>query len=196
MVRLCFSRVNAGAYPTSKARGRPSAPNLQTNTPMSEDNGSTPGKKHRVIHWNPDTGVAPDRRRWSWQRIVLWSVGGFFALLFTAGIVIRVIKLVAPDVFSSQAQLAGADEAADRDDPNATFITQSKAEFAYEKASKALADLRRIPQDHPVQTEKLVLIEKAFRAGEPLVQDHEYNQAFRHFSELNREIDEFARSVK
>lgn len=160
---------------------------------MPEEPESTAGKKHRVIHWNPDAGAAPDHRRWTWKRIVLWGVGGFFALLFSAGIIIRVIKLVAgPDVFTPRSAVAGAET----DDPNDTFVTQSKAEFTFETARKALAELRRMPQDHPVQTEKFVLIEKAFIAGEPLIGNHQYAQAFRHFTELNKEIDEFARSVK
>lgn len=160
---------------------------------MPEENESNTPKKHRVIHWNPDAGKATADRRWTWPRILLWTVGGFFALLFSAGIVIRVVKLIAgPDVFSTQASA----EAPAKDDPNAAFVTQSKAEFAYETVKKSLTELRRLPQDHPVQREKFVLIEKAFLAGEPLVARHEYAKMEAHFSALNREMDEFARSVK
>src|SRR4051812_3498798 len=60
--------------------------------PMAEENESSSGRKRRVIHWNPDAGREQISRRWMWKRIVGWSVGGFFALLFTAGIVIRVAK--------------------------------------------------------------------------------------------------------
>ncbi|MEO7412094.1 MAG: hypothetical protein ABIZ81_01950 [Opitutaceae bacterium] len=156
---------------------------------------TTSGKKRRVIHWNPDAGAAPDRRHWTWRRILLWTVGGFIGLLFAAGIVIRTAKYVlGPDIFTPRSEVA--DGAVDKDDPNATFVTQSKAEFVYEAVRKSLAELRRLPQDHPVQQEKFVLIEKAFIAGEPLLTGHEYSKAFAHFSALNREIDEFSRSVK
>ena len=61
-------------------------------------------RKHRVIHWNPDAGSAPVRRRLSWWRILAWTVGGFFGLLFAAGLVIRGIKLVfGPEVFVARA---------------------------------------------------------------------------------------------
>src|SRR5687767_14710102 len=102
---------------------------------MPEDNATNPPKKHRVIHWNPEANEAPVGRRWTWKRIVGWSVGGFLVLLFSAGIVIRVIKYVAgPDVFKPRAELVGADGLPLKDDPNAVFVTQSKAEFAFESA--------------------------------------------------------------
>jgi tetratricopeptide (TPR) repeat protein len=160
-----------------------------------EIDSSTPGKKRRVIHWNPDAGAAPDRRRWTWQRIVLWTVGGFFGLLFATGIVVRVAKLaLGPDIFKSRSQTTEAQAAAV--DPSEAFVTQSKAEFTYENVKKALAEVRKMPQDHPVQREKLVLIEKAFIAGEPLVSSHDFRKAYAHFTALSQEIDEFTRSVK
>lgn len=161
---------------------------------MAEENDPVAAKKHRVIHWNPDAGAAPVRRRWSWQRIVGWTVGGFFGLLFAAGIVIRVIKLVAgPEVFQS----AGAVPAsAGARDPNAAFVSQTRAEFAHETAAKGLAEIRRLPQNHPIQLEKLIMIEKEFVAGEALLAAHDYSQAYAHYYALNRDIDEYNRSIK
>ena len=161
---------------------------------MSEElDPNATGKKHRVIHWNPDADKTPDQRRWSWKRIVLWTVGGFFGLLFAAGIVIRVAKRVlGPDIFSSHSETA----VAATNDPSAAFVTQSKAEFLYENVKKSLAELRKVPQDHPKQREKLILIERAFIAGEPLIASHEYGKAFAHFTALSHEIDDFTESVK
>ena len=59
---------------------------------MAEDIDSNSAKKRRIIHWNPDAGREQVSRRWTWKRILAWSVGGFFGLLFTAGIVIRGVK--------------------------------------------------------------------------------------------------------
>jgi tetratricopeptide (TPR) repeat protein len=163
---------------------------------MPEEIDSTTSKKHRVIHWNPDAGKAPDRGRRTWRRILLWTVGGFFALLFAAGIVIRITKkILGDDVFSSHSTTVVVD-GVDKNDPNAAFITQSKAEFIYDSVKKTLVQLRTMPQDHPVQREKFVLIEKAFMAGEPLMADHEYAKAYVHFTALSHEMDDFARSVK
>jgi tetratricopeptide (TPR) repeat protein len=160
-----------------------------------EIDSNTSGKKRRVIHWNPDAGAAPDRRLWTWKRIVLWSVGGFVGLLLVAGVVIRVAKRVlGPDIFSPHAQTAEADAASK--DPSAAFVTQSKAEFTYENVRKSLAEVRKMPQEHPVQREKLLLIEKAFIAGEPLISNRDYSRAYSHFNALSQEIDEFTRSVK
>src|SRR4051794_23792338 len=120
-----------------------------------EIDSNTSGKKRRVIHWNPDADAAPDGRRWTWKRVVLWSVGGFFGLLIVAGVVIRVAKLVlGPDIFTPHAQTAEA-QAAEKD-PSAAFVTQSKAEFTYENVKKALAEIRKMPQEHPTQREKLI----------------------------------------
>ncbi len=160
---------------------------------MAEENEPITGKKHRVIHWNPDAGSAPVRKRWTLPRILGWAVGGFFALLLVAGIVIRVIKLVAgPQVFQSQ----DAGNVAHRNDPNAAFVSETRAEFAHETAAKGLAEVRRLPQNHPVQIEKLILIEKEYIAGEALLASHEYSAALNHYETLNREIDEFNRSIK
>ncbi|MSU70520.1 MAG: hypothetical protein EXS39_07060 [Opitutaceae bacterium] len=161
---------------------------------MAEDNEPIGGKKHRVIHWNPDAGAAPARRRWTWQRILGWSVGGFFGLLFAAGIFIRVVKFVAgPEIFSSRS--AGPSTAGSKD-PNAAFVSQTRAEFAHETAAKGLGEIRRLPQNHPVQIEKLILIEKAYLAGETLLAAHDFSQALAHYDALNRDIDEFNRSIK
>src|SRR4051812_25884904 len=156
----------------------------------------TPGKKRRVIHWNPDAGAAPDRRRWTWQRIVLWTVGGFVGLLFATGLVVRIAKYtLGPDIFNKTSTQTAEMEAAEAD-PSAAFVTQSKAEFTYENVKKALVEVRKMPQDHPVQREKLILIEKAFIAGEPLISNHDFRKAYAHFTALSQEIDEFTRSVK
>src|SRR5687767_14552598 len=106
---------------------------------MSEeiDSGS---KKRRIIHWNPDAGREQQQRRWTWKRIVLWSVGGFFGLLFAAGIVIRVAKLVlGPDIFSSRVEVAGGEPSVS--DANNAFVNRAKAEQAHELTGKALREV-------------------------------------------------------
>lgn len=163
---------------------------------MAHEPPSSPSRKHRVIHWNPDAGHAPSRRRLSWWRVLAWTVGGFFGLLFAAGIVIRGIKLVfGPDVFvAGPSQAAGPAGAAA--DPGAAFVSQSKAELARETAGKALTEIRKLPTDHPRQLEKLILLEKSFLAGEALLNARSFAAALTQFEFLNREIDEFAQSVK
>lgn len=162
---------------------------------MAEENDPTPGKKHRIIHWNPEAGNQPEKRRWTPLRIAAWSVGGFFVLLFGAGLVIRAAKLVfGPETFQSSSAVAAAN--ATPADPGAAFVSQSKAELARETVSKSLAELRRLPQDHPQQLQKLILIEKAFIGGESLLAGGDYARAFSHFEALGREIDEFGRLVK
>lgn len=161
---------------------------------MAEENEPTTGKKHRIIHWNPDAGSQPEKRRWTWRRILAWSVGGFFGLLVAAGVVIRVVKAVfGPELFQAASAVASS---AAPDDPSLAFVTQSKAELARENVAKALAELRRLPQDHPVQLQKLILIEKAFIGGETLLASRDFGRAFNHFEALGREVDEFGRSVK
>ena len=60
---------------------------------MAEENETNTGKKRRIIHWNPDAGREQTQRRWTWKRVLAWSVGGFFGLLIVAGIVIRAAKM-------------------------------------------------------------------------------------------------------
>jgi tetratricopeptide (TPR) repeat protein len=164
---------------------------------MAEDLTPNSGKKHRVIHWNPDAGNEPTKRRWSIWRALAWTVGGFFGLLIAAGIVIRGIKLVfGPDVFTPRSNAVASGSAGGPGDPNASFVSQSKAELSRETAAKALVELRKLPQDHPRQLEKLVLLEKAFLAGEAYLASRNFSSASIQFESLNREIDEFTQSVK
>jgi len=164
---------------------------------MAEDPNHNPSRKHRVIHWNPEAGNEPVRRRWSWWKIAGWSVGGFFGLLFAAGIVIRGVKLVfGPDVFGSRAVATSSGQSNGPADPNDAFVSQSKAELSRENAAKALVEVRKLPQDHPRQLEKLILLEKGYLAGESLLAARQFNTAFTQFEFLNREIDEFTQSVK
>jgi tetratricopeptide (TPR) repeat protein len=162
---------------------------------MAEEPEISSGKKHRIIHWNPDAGREQVRRRWTWKRILAWTVGGFFGLLFAAAIAVRAAKFVlGPDIFRPQAeQTAGVPNVADA---NTAFVSQTKAEQAHELASKALGGLRRMPQDHPVQLQQLIVMQKAFDDGEALLAGHEYARAFSVFDSLNRDMDAFSRNVK
>src|SRR3954462_8160931 len=102
---------------------------------MAEDNENSSIKKRRIIHWNPDAGREQAKRRWTWKRIVIWSVGGFFGLLIVAGIIIRGVKLVlGPDVFQRKAVVTS--EGPNIDDANAAFVSQTKAEQAHQMATK------------------------------------------------------------
>ncbi|MBI5693529.1 MAG: hypothetical protein HZC55_25925 [Verrucomicrobia bacterium] len=162
---------------------------------MAEENEANPSKKRRVIHWNPDAGREEVRRRWTWKRIVVWSVGGFFGLLFAAGLVIRGIKLVmGPDVFRPRVVAAPGEPTVT--DANTAFISQAKAEQAFELTSKALRELRRVPADHPAQLEHLIVMEKAFSQGEALLKAHEWGRAFAVFESLNQDVDAFTKNVK
>ena len=162
---------------------------------MAEQIDPTPGKKRRVIHWNPEAGREPVQRRWSWKRVVGWTVGGFFGLLLAAGVVIRVAKRVlGPDVFQSRAEAAA--NAPTAADANSGYVSETKAEFAHETAARALPELRRIPTNHPVQLQRLILIEKAFQEAESLLASHEWSLAYVKFDSVNREIEAFTRNVK
>jgi tetratricopeptide (TPR) repeat protein len=161
---------------------------------MSEEQDSA-AKKRRVIHWNPDAGREQVSRRWTWKRILLWSVGGFFGLLFAAGILIRGAKMVfGPDIFGPRSEaVAGVQNVAEA---NSAFISQAKAEQAHELTSKSMTELRKIPADHPVQLQKMILMEKSFSEAETLLAAHEFSRAFSIFENLKRDIDAFTEGVK
>jgi tetratricopeptide (TPR) repeat protein len=162
---------------------------------MAEEIESNSAKKRRIIHWNPDAGREQVRNRWTWKRIVLWSVGGFFGLLFAAGIVIRIAKLVlGPDIFHSRAVVAAPGQTVA--DANSAFVSQAKAEQAHEIASKSLRDLVRMPTDHPVQLEQMISMQKAFQESETLLARHEFSRAFVILEGLNQDIDAFVKNVK
>ncbi len=162
---------------------------------MTEETESTSGKKRRIIHWNPDAGRETAARRWTWKRLVAWSVGGFFVLLFAAGIVIRAAKLVlGPEIFSGEKSTSVA--GAEAKDLNSIFISQAKAEQLHEIAAKVLLELRRIPPDHPVQLEQMIVIQKSFNEGEAFLRAHEYAKSFRLYEALNRDLDAYSRNIK
>ena len=161
---------------------------------MAEENDPNAAKKRRVIHWNPDAGREQVHRRWTWKRITLWSVGGFFALLFAAGIVIRVAKLVlGPQIFAGKQAVTQGETVAQA---NSAFISQAKSEQLHELASKSLRELRKMPTDHPVQLEQMVAMEKSFTEGETLLAKHEFAQAHTVFEGLKKDIDAFSQNVK
>lgn len=162
---------------------------------MAELNENLAAKKRRVIHWNPDAGQEQVRKRWTWKRITLWSVGGFFGLLFAAGIVIRAAKLVlGPDIFKARAEIAaGGGSVADA---NSAFVNQAKAEQAFDLASKAMGELRRMPADHPVQLQQMILMEKSLNEGQTLLSAHEFARAYAVLDTLSREITAFSNNVK
>ncbi|MEX2043745.1 MAG: tetratricopeptide repeat protein [Opitutus sp.] len=162
---------------------------------MSDTKEPGSGKKHRIIHWNPDAGREKTERRWTWKRMLAWSVGGFFGLLIAAGIVVRAGKLVfGPHIFNPAAAAIAAAE--NRVDPGAAFISQAKAEQAHEIAAKALAELRKLPKDHPVQLQQFIVIEKTLLDGQAALASRDFGRAFIVFDNLNREIDEFSRNVR
>ncbi|HVT73069.1 MAG TPA: hypothetical protein VHD61_08025 [Lacunisphaera sp.] len=159
---------------------------------MSDPAESVPAKKRRIIHWDPEHGRAEGKKRWTLLRILGWTVGGFFGLLLFAGLAIRGIRLVVGPQFLRPAPQAAAAKV----DPGAAFVSESKAELAHETAYKALVEIRKLPQDHPSQFERLIGIEKDFLTGEALLSAHEYAKALAHFTALNRDIDEYSLNVK
>jgi tetratricopeptide (TPR) repeat protein len=162
---------------------------------MAEETELNSAKKRRIIHWNPDAGREQVRTRWTWKRILAWSVGGFFGLLLVAGIMIRAAKLVlGPDIFKAKAEMvAGEPSVADA---NSVFVSRAKAEQMQEIASKSLAEVKRVPSDHPVQFQQLILMEKAMGEGTVLMENHDFAKAFAIFEALKRDTDAFSYNVK
>jgi tetratricopeptide (TPR) repeat protein len=162
---------------------------------MAEETDLNSAKKRRIIHWNPDAGREQVRTRWTWKRILAWSVGGFFGLLIVAGVAIRATKLVlGPDVFKSKAEVVAGEPSVE--DANSAFISRAKAEQMQEIASKSLAEVKRIPSDHPVQFQQLILMEKAMGEGAALMAGHDFAKAFGIFENLKRDTDAFSYNVK
>lgn len=160
---------------------------------MSDPSDAPSNRKRRVIHWDPDHGRDQGNKRWTVLRIAGWVFGGGLALLIVAGLVIRGLRLIVGPQFLRP---AGIEQLAERDDPSLAFVTESKATLARETVEKSLAELRRLPQDHPSQLQQLILIEKAFLGGDELLAARNYGAAYAHFSALGREIDAFSENVK
>ncbi len=153
------------------------------------------GKKRRVIHWNPDAGREQVARRWTWKRIAVWSVGGFFGILLSAGLVIRGMKLVfGDDLFQPRAEASATGQTVA--DASSAFISQAKADQMHDIALKSLRELRRLPSDHPVQLQQMILMEKSLNEGEALLASHDFAKAFSVFEALKRDTDAFSNNVK
>ncbi|WP_069960999.1 tetratricopeptide repeat protein [Lacunisphaera limnophila] len=160
---------------------------------MSDSSDSTPNKKRRVIHWDPEHGRDNGAKRWTVLRLAAWILGGGLALLIVAGLAIRGIRLVVGPQFLRPDAVATSTTT---DDPSLAFVTESKATLARENVANALNEMRRLPQDHPSQLQQLILIEKAFLGGEILLANRNYAAAYAHFTALGREIDAFSENVK
>lgn len=161
---------------------------------MAEESPGGP-KRRRIIHWNPEAGKEQARRGPAWPRVIAWTLGGAFALLLAAGLVIRGLKLfLGPEVFTPAPVAAvGSPSIAEA---SSAFISQAKAEQAFELVSKALKELRRVPADHPSQLEQLITMERLFTQGETLLRSRDFGRAFAVFEALNPEIESFTRNVK
>ena len=160
---------------------------------MSDSSDSSTNRKRRVIHWDPDHGRANGAKRWTLLRIAGWGFGGGLALLIAAGLVIRGIRLVVGPQFLRPAAVAPSSA---ETDPSLAFVSESKATLARENVEKALAEMRRLPQDHPSQLQQLILIEKAFLGGDELLAASKYSAAYAHFTALGRELDAYGENVK
>jgi len=165
---------------------------------MAEQLDPTAGRKHRVIHWNPDAGREQVNHQWTWKRVAAWSAGGLLGALVIAGAINRLAGLVfgqrISEMLSQRAVVAAVP--GKPQDPGSAFITQAKAEQAHELASKAIAQLQRMPPDHPVQLQQMILMVKAFAEGETLLTHHDFAAAFSIFDTLNSDIDAFTKNVK
>ena len=161
---------------------------------MAEDIDPNSAKKRRIIHWNPDAGREQVSRRWTWKRILAWSVGGFFGLLIGAGIVIRAVKFVAPGIFESGTQAVAPGQTIA--DAKTAFVSRARAEQLHEMASKSLNGLRRIPTDHPRQLEQMILMEKSFHDAQVQLAQHDFPKAGGAFERLNADIEAFTKNVK
>ncbi len=162
---------------------------------MAEENENNSAKKRRVIHWNPDAGREKVGRRWTWKRILAWSIGGLCGLLLAGRIGVEATKLVmGPDVFKPRATASARGQSVS--DANSAFISQANAEQSHEIAAKALRELKRLPTDHPIQLEQMIMMEKSFLEGESLLHKHEFAQAFEIYGALNKDIDAFTKNVK
>jgi tetratricopeptide (TPR) repeat protein len=162
---------------------------------MAEEIESNSARKRRIIHWDPEAGREQVSRRWTWKRILAWSVGGFFGVLFAAGIVIRLTKLVlGPDIFETRSTAAAPGLTVEG--ANSAFISQAKAEQLHEIVAKSLGELRRMPADHPVQLQQMILMQKTFQEGEAFLGDHDFSKAYIAFEGLSRDIESFSTNVK
>src|SRR3954470_19331117 len=103
---------------------------------MPEEHESNSAKKRRIIHWNPEAGREQVSRRWTWKRIVGWSVGGFFGLIIVAGIINRLPKLVGGDTITDMIAHHNSGAAEVGTDAKEEFVTQAKAEQSREMVAK------------------------------------------------------------
>jgi len=157
---------------------------------MAEDTES--GKKRRVIHWNPETGKSQSRSGWKISRILGWTAGGFVALLLAAGVVIRGIKLVwGPEVFSGSPAVANAPA-----DSTAAFVSQQRAEFEYAQISRAMEEVRKLPNQHPTQQTAALAMEKLLIDSETQIARRNFGNALGLLERLNVQLDAFNASVQ
>lgn len=161
---------------------------------MPEETESSPTRKRRVIHWNPDAGKELQRSRWTVKRIAAWIVLGPIALLLVAAVVIRGTKLVfGPQVFGGAS--AAAVVAAPPESAAVTFDNENKAQFAHDKAKAGLAQVAKLPQNHPSQLAQRVVLEKGMIDGEALLERRDHAGAIAKYDTLNRQIDEYIASI-
>lgn len=159
---------------------------------MPDETESSPTRKRRVIHWNPDAGKEQQRSRWTAKRFAAWLIGGPIVLLLVAAVVIRGTKLVlGPQVFGGAPAVA----ATPPESAAVAFANETNAQFAYDNAKKGLAQAAKLPNNHPSQLAQRVVLEKGMLDGENLLDRRDFAGALAKFEILNRQIDEYIQSI-
>ncbi len=156
---------------------------------------SSPGKKHKVIAWKPDTpdpGSDPGRRFPRWVT-VLAGVGGALLLvvaLLGALAVYRLGKMQNEAAATAQAQITPGESF------RAAFVSRSRAEYARDEATRGLQNVRKIPSDHPAVLRRLIEIERVVLGADKAFGDANYALAVQQYEVVTAETKNFAQALE
>jgi len=153
-------------------------------------------RKHRVIHWNPEEDESQENADRPFGKLLAAGGALFVAvLIFAALAAFDVVAFAPSDGGGGQpASQQGAGQA--RANAQQEFVSRSKAEFVRESTLSSLEEIRRMPAEHPSLLQKLIGIEREFRAGERLMSGAEYAEALEQFRKVDAQIKSFSEEIE
>ncbi len=160
------------------------------------DRSSAPGKKRRIIPWNPeetDSSVSATILKRG-KFATFWKVFAAITCIFVVWLGWRIWVVVLSPEAASGGGLAAGDAGAQGGVAQAgsyQFVSRQRVERLKAEAFQSLTDVRNISDDHPALLQALVNIERTFEGGVSRISSSAYAEAMVQFDHVVTQVADF-----